>query len=69
MTLTLIYWPDIWCTYTILEFNDTFELAVVGIIVLCHFIKTDLMPVIISKNDQHLVTLYSVVFSNITGSL
>ncbi len=32
-----------------------------GITVLCHFRKNDLMPVIICKNDKHLVTLYNVI--------
>ncbi len=38
------------------------------ITVLCHFRKNDLMPdIIICKNDKHLVTLYNVIFSNMTG--
>ncbi len=40
-----------------------------GIIVLCHFLKNDLMPVIICKNDKHLLKLYNVIFSNMTGVL
>ncbi len=37
------------------------------ITVLCHFRKKDIMPVIICKNDKHLVTLYNIIFSNMTG--
>ncbi len=44
-------------------------LSVRGITVLCHFRKYDLMPVIICKNDKHLVTLYNVIFSYMTGIL
>ncbi len=39
------------------------------ITVLCHFPKNDLMPVIMCKSDKHLVTLYNLLFSNITGIL
>ncbi len=44
-------------------------ISVEGITVLCHFHKNDLMPVIIGKNDKHLVTLYNVIFSNMIGIL
>ncbi len=44
-------------------------LTVRGITVLFHFHKNDLMLVIICKNDKHLVTLYNVIFSNMTGIL
>ncbi len=37
--------------------------------VLCHFRKNGRMPVIICKNEKHIVTLYNVIFSNITGIL
>ncbi len=40
-----------------------------GITVLCHFHKNDLMPVIKCKNDKHLVTLDNAIFSNMTGIL
>ncbi len=33
------------------------------------FRKNALMPVIICNNDKHLVTLYNVIFSNMTGIL
>ncbi len=39
------------------------------ITVLCHFRNNDLMTVIICKNDKHLITLYNVIFSNMTGIL
>ncbi len=32
-------------------------------------VKIDLMPVIIYKNDTHLVTIYNVMFSNVTDIL
>ncbi len=41
-----------------------------GITVLCQFLKNELMPfIIIYKNDKHLVTVYTVIFSNMTGIL
>ncbi len=43
-------------------------LPVGGITVLCHVHKNDLMPVM-CINDQHLVTLYNIIFSNMTGIL
>ncbi len=43
--------------------------AVRGITAFGHIRKNDLMPLIICKNDKHLVTLYNVIFSNITGIL
>ncbi len=46
-----------------------FTKTVRGITVLCHFRKSNLMPVIICKNDKHLITIYTVIFSNITGIL
>ncbi len=33
------------------------------------FHKNDRMPVIICKNDKHLVTDYNVIFSNMTSTL
>ncbi len=45
------------------------QTSVRGIIVLRHFRKNNPMPVITCKNDQHLGTLYNVIFSNITGIL
>ncbi len=44
-------------------------LSVGGITVLFHFRKNYPMHVIIYKNDMHLVTLYDVIFSNMTGIL
>ncbi len=44
-------------------------LAVRRLTVLYHFRKNDLMPVIKWKNDKHLVTLYTVIFSNVTSIL
>ncbi len=44
-------------------------ISVEEITVLCHFLKTDLMPVIICKNDKPFVKLYNVIFSNMTGIL
>ncbi len=51
--------------------NDIISLhyTVRGITILCYVRKTDLMPVIICKNDKHLVTHYNVIFSNMTGIL
>ncbi len=43
--------------------------SVGGITVLCNIRKNDIMPVIMCKNYKHLVTLYNVIFSNITGIL
>ncbi len=43
--------------------------SVGGIRVVCHFRKDDLIPVIIYKNDKHLVTFYNDIFSNMTGIL
>ncbi len=44
--------------------------TVMGITVfVSSFVKNNLMPVIICKNDRHLVTLYNVIFENITGIL
>ncbi len=37
--------------------------------VLCNFRKNYIIPVIICINTKHLVTLYNVIFSNITGIL
>ncbi len=39
------------------------------ITVLCPFRINDLMPVILCKKDKQLVTLYNVIFSNMTGIL
>ncbi len=39
------------------------------IIVLCHFHKNNIMPVIICKHDKHLVILHNAIFSNMTGIL
>ncbi len=39
------------------------------ITVVCHFRNNDPMPVIIYKNDKNLITLYSVIFSNILSHL
>ncbi len=44
-------------------------LTVREITVLCHFHKNDLMPVIICKNNKHIVILYKVLFSDMTGIL
>ncbi len=44
-------------------------LPVRGITVLCHFRKNYIMLVIICKNDKHLVTLYNVIFSNMSDIL
>ncbi len=43
--------------------------AVEGITVLCHFREDDLIPVIICKNDKHQVTLYNIIFANMTSIL
>ncbi len=51
------------------EFGNYLYQTVGGITVMYHFRKTYLMPVIICKNDKHLVTLYNVRFSNMTGIL
>ncbi len=40
-----------------------------GITVLCHFRKINLMPVIICKNYKHLIKLYNEIFSNMTHIL
>ncbi len=44
-------------------------LSVRGITVVCYFRKNYLMPLIICKNNKHLVTLYNVIFSDMTGIL
>ncbi len=50
--------------------NETMpHISIGGIIVLCHFHKNDLMPMFICKNDKNLVTLYNVIFANMTGIL
>ncbi len=49
--------------------RQTAHSAVKGITVLCHFRKNSPMPVIICKNDKHLVILYNVIFLNMTGIL
>ncbi len=46
--------------------DTTLHLSFGGITVLCHFCKNELLPVIKCKNDKHLVTLYNVIFSNMT---
>ncbi len=45
------------------------EYSVGRITVLYHFRKNNLMPVIICKNDKHLVIHYNVIFSNMTDIL
>ncbi len=41
-------------------------MSVREITVLCHVCKNGIMLVIICNNDQHLVTLHNVIFSNMT---
>ncbi len=48
--------------HTILGTISSVGLGGGGITVLCHFRKIDLIPVIICKNDKHLVTLCNVIF-------
>ncbi len=55
--------------YEAIMINLTLHFAVAEITVLCHFRQNDLMPVIICKSDKHLVTLYNVIFRNMTGIL
>ncbi len=43
------------------------QYSVGGITVLCHVRKNCPMPVTICENEMHLVTLYNVIFSNMTG--
>ncbi len=45
-----------------------YPLSVGGRTVSCNYIN-DLMPVIICKNAKHHVTLYNVIFSNMTDIL
>ncbi len=44
-------------------------LSVARIAVLYQFHKNGLMPLTIYKNEKHLITLYNVIFSNMTGIL
>ncbi len=46
---------------------DVDQLSGKGITVLCNVRKNYLMSVIICKSEKHLVTLYNVIFSNMTG--
>ncbi len=56
--------------YAVVDIHQNgLALSVKGITVLHNFLKNDLMPAIICKNDKHLVTLYNVIFPNMTSIL
>ncbi len=59
--MTLLY------SYSFVILNRQ-HVQVEGITALCHFRKHDIMAVI-CKNDKHLLTLYNVISSNMTGIL